>query len=113
MSWLLRGSDVLAAVENRPAGLARGLPRDEMQGVVVVAGLSFVHTFSCHEPFDVARCAARTDDEGRELVEVRKISRLGAHRVALPPLGKGTMVIADHGAFERWGLRIGDRLEIK
>lgn len=40
-------------------------------------------------------------------------ARLPRHRVARPRLAARSMIEAEAGAFARWGLREGDRLEIK
>lgn len=122
MSWLLREGDVLAAVEPRRLGWAAGLQGGELHGVVVVSGLSIVHTLGCSASFDLAWCTHQVSDAGevagvgkgggRCLVRVSRMVRLDARRVARPRLGRGAMVVAPTGSFDRWHLHLGDQLEI-
>lgn len=108
MSWLLRDDDVLAALEDRRPGWTAAL-----QGAVVVRGLVVVHTIVCPVSLDVARCTDVTTEGGGRGLEVRRIASLAPRRMARPQVFKGAIVVAGGGAFERWNLRVGDRLEIR
>ena len=101
LGWLLRGDDVLAAVESR-----RGVTTGSSRGVAVVRPPALVHTMSCPTALDLAWCSG-----GASRLEVRRTSRVGPKRVA-PPFLRGVLVVAPAGSFERWQLRVGDRLEI-
>ncbi len=108
MTWLLRDGDVLAAVEvaeglgARTKGL---LGRTGYEGAMVLPHTRSVHTFGMRFAIDVAFC-------DRELV-VLDVARLPPMRLALPRRRGRIVVEAQAGAFERWGLRTGDRLELR
>jgi hypothetical protein len=110
LGWLLRGEDVLAAVEDR-----RSARTSSFRGVAVVHPPALVHTLRCQFPLDVAWCSGNpggAQPAGVVLVEVRRTARVGRRRMAAPLL-RGTLVVAPAGSFERWRLRVGDRLEIR
>jgi hypothetical protein len=109
MAWLLRDGDVLAAVEERRPGW-----HHSPQGAVVLRGPALVHTLtpSHARALDLAWCAwAESNGAGRAL-RVRRIAAIGRYRVAIPHLGGGGLVVAPAGSFERWRLKVGDRLEV-
>lgn len=107
MSWLLRDDHVLAAIEE--AG--RRCPAT-LQGAVVLRGPRMIHTLSRPVGLDVAWCV-QVPDADKEWLEVRRLSCLGPRRVARPRLSGDPVVVATQGAFERWRLTVGDRLEIR
>lgn len=111
MSWLLRDGEVLAQLEmaddrrSRRRGL---LGRAGIEGALLLRPCRSVHTVGMRFPIDVGFCAV--DAEGLEVLVMRTMPprRLGR------PVWKAHAVIeAEAGAFLRWGLRIGDRLEIR
>jgi hypothetical protein len=108
MSWLLRDGDVLATVEERRPGWPACL-----QGAVVLRGPTLVHTLtpSHARALDVAWCAPAKGDSSS--LRVRRISIVRRHRVSVPYLGGGGLVVAPAGTFERWRLQVGDRLEVR
>ena len=107
-AWLLRDGEVIAALEvadtrrSRRKGL---LGRDGIDGALLLRPARSVHTFGMRFPIDVAFC-------DRDLV-VLAVSAMGRHRLGRPRLRAHSVLEAEQGAFERWGLRPGDRLEIK
>lgn len=108
MTWLLRNGDVLAAAEVMETwpGRARGLlGRDGYDGAMVLPGIRSVHTFGMRFPIDVAFC----DDDLVVLDSVRVVPL----RMTLPRRRCRMVIEAEAGAFERWGLRPGDRLELR
>jgi uncharacterized membrane protein (UPF0127 family) len=108
VAWLLREGEVLASAEIATSRRARGqglLGRDGIEGAIVLRPCRSVHTIGMRFPLDVAFC----DDE----MTVVRVVRMGRHRVALPVLRSRTVIEAEAGAFARWNLRPGDRLEIK
>ncbi len=108
MGWLLRDGEVLASVEMARSWRARArglLGRDGIEGALVLRPCRSVHTIGMRFPIDVAFC-----DEDMTVV---RIARLGRHRVSLPVWRSRTVIEAEAGAFARWILRPGDRLEIK
>ena len=108
MSWLLRDGDVLASAEVAD-GLAertRGLlGRTGYDGALVLPRTRSVHTLGMRFPIDVAFC-------DRELV-VLGVTRMPPWRIAMPRRRCRCVVEAEAGAFERWGLRVGDQLELR
>jgi hypothetical protein len=109
MSWLLRDDDVLAAVEERRPGW-----QAPVQGVVILRGPVLVQTLtpSHARALDVAWCApAERAGDGRTW-RVRRIAHVRPYRVSIPHLRGGGLVMAPGGTFERWQLKVGDRLEV-
>jgi hypothetical protein len=109
MAWLLREGDVLAAVDETDR---HGL-RPALHGAVVKRGLVMVHTFNLPGSVDLAWCAQGATDTGEPCLEVRRMACLAPRRVGRPLLNGGALIVAEGGAFERWNLHVGDRLEIK
>ncbi len=107
MSWLLRDGDVLAVID----GDGRGWPAT-IQGALVKRAPVLAHTFSCGRSRDVAWCRDQVNDAGEACLLVRRITTLAPRRVG-PVTLKGSLVVAEPGAFERWRLQVGDRLEIR
>jgi uncharacterized membrane protein (UPF0127 family) len=105
---LVSEARVLASAEvaNDGSGRRRGLRgRDAVDGAFVIQSCRWVHTFGMRFPIDVAF----VDDGGVVLKIVRMPpGRLGA------PVKRGSWVIeAVTGAFERWGLAVGDVVELR
>jgi uncharacterized protein len=110
MAWLLREGEVLASLEvaRSRRGRAKGLlGRDGIEGALLLPATRSVHTFGMRFPIDVALC----EDEG-DLVVVRVV-RMARWRMSRPSLRARTVIEAEAGAFARWNLRPGDRLEVK
>jgi uncharacterized membrane protein (UPF0127 family) len=108
MAWLLREGEVLASVELVESVLARQkglLGRRDVDGAVLLRPQRSVHTIGMRFPIDVAYC-------DRNLV-VLATSTLRPFRFGLPHKHGRSVLEARAGAFERWGLRPGDRLEVK
>ncbi len=110
MSWLLRDGDVLASVEDRRRGWQASL-----QGALVLRSPAVVQTLTGGHPqaLDVAWCARAKLDGGRPALRVRRIGVVGPHRLSPPHLGRGGLVVAPAGTFERWSLHLGDCLEVR
>jgi uncharacterized membrane protein (UPF0127 family) len=108
VSWLLRGGDVLAAAEvatglsERTKGL---LGRTGYDGAFVLHRTRSVHTFGMKFAIDVALCDKQ--------LTVVKVTRLRAWRMSVPARGCRTVIEAEAGAFDRWGLKVGDQLELR
>jgi uncharacterized membrane protein (UPF0127 family) len=112
MTWLLRSGDVLATAEVADGfwGRSKGLiGRADYDGVLVLTHTRSVHSFGMRFPLDVALCLG---DENSDLV-VRRIIRLPQWRITIPRVGCRTVVEAEAGAFERWGLQVGDVLKLR
>lgn len=108
MAWLLRDGEVLASVEvaRTRAERMRGLVgRDGIRGALLIVRARQVHTFGVRFPIDVAFC-------DREMVVLRTV-RLRPNRISRVVLRARYVLEAEAGTFERWGLRPGQRLEVK
>jgi uncharacterized membrane protein (UPF0127 family) len=106
--WLVRDGEVLAAAEvartrrERSRGL---LGRDSFAGALVFRRCRQVHTVGMRFAIDVAFCR----DDG----EVLRTTTLERWRLS-PLVWRSAFVIeAEAGSFERWNLRVGDRIEVK
>ncbi len=108
MTWLLRQGDVLATAEVAEtfAQRSRGLlGKTAFEGAMILPRTRSVHTFGMRFPVDVAVC-------DKDMV-VLGVTTLRPWRMSLPRRGGRSMVEAQAGAFERWGLRVGDQLELR
>lgn len=108
MAWLVRDDEVLASLELAEGRAARAkglLGRDGLDGALLLRPCRSVHTFRMRFPIDVAFL-------DRELVVVRT-QRLVPNRVTAPCWGARAVLEAEAGAFGAWGLRPGDRLEVR
>jgi hypothetical protein len=84
----------------------RGLVgRRQPGGALLLRRPLLLHTVGVGFGVDVAFC-------NRDM-EVICIVRLPRFRVALPRRGGRQLVVASAGAFDRWRLAVGDRLEVK
>jgi hypothetical protein len=109
MAWLLREGEVLAALEIADSRKARrrGLVgRDGIDGALLLPSARMgVHSIGMRFPLDVAFC-------DRDMV-VRRVVCLKPVRMTRPSFSAPCVIEAEAGAFDRWGLNIGDELEIK
>lgn len=108
MPWLVRDGDVLASVEvpGWPGQRARGLlGRDNLEGALVLRPCRQVHTLGMRFPVDVAFC----DRSG----VVLRVATMAPWRVSRVVWRSSFVIEAAAGAFERWGLRPGDQVEVK
>ena len=108
MPWLLRDGEVLASLEvagsagSRTKGL---LGRDGIDGALLLRPAKSVHTLGMRFPIDVAFCDG-------DLTVLRCV-RMARWRLGRPVLRAACVIEAEAGAFGRWGLRVGDRLEVQ
>jgi uncharacterized membrane protein (UPF0127 family) len=108
MTWLVRGTDVLATVEIADSFTARlrGLiARPAPEGALLLRPAFTVHTLGVRYPIDVAYCT-------KDLTVLRVVT-LRPYRFDRPVLNARAVIEAEAGAFERWRLAVGDELEIK
>jgi uncharacterized membrane protein (UPF0127 family) len=107
-AWLVSDGRVLASLEvaSGRAERRRGLlGRDGLDGALLLERVRWVHTVGMRFPIDVAYL----DVDGNVL----KTVRMGRHRVGVPVMKARSVVEAEAGAFSRWGLHVGDRLEVR
>jgi uncharacterized membrane protein (UPF0127 family) len=136
--WLLRDDKVLASLEvasDRSARRRGLLGRDGFEGVLLFEGTRSVHSVGMRFPIDVAFCGPDLGIDGngggarprrrrgaggswREgcppmCFDVIKTMRVEPHRITLPVWKAHHVLEAEAGSFARWGLCVGDRLEIR
>jgi uncharacterized membrane protein (UPF0127 family) len=106
--WLVSDGRVLASAEvaatrdERRRGL---LGRDGLDGAILLQRTRWVHTLGLRFAIDVAYL----DADGNVL----KTVRMGRHRVGVPVPKARSVVEAEAGAFGRWGLHVGDVVEVR
>jgi uncharacterized protein len=76
-----------------------------MEGALVLPRTRWIHTLGMRFALDVAFL----DGNGH----VVKTMRMRPNRVGIPVLPARTVVEAEAGAFARWGLRVGDDVELR
>jgi len=108
MPWLVADGRVLASVEiaedfrTRAKGL---LGRDGIDGALLLRPARSVHSLAMRFPIDVAFC----DSD----LFVLDIVALRPHRLTLPRWRARAVIEAEIGAFDRWGVHVGDQLEVR
>jgi uncharacterized membrane protein (UPF0127 family) len=108
MAWLVTEGRVLASCETvtHRRDKSRGLlGRDGIEGALVLRNCRWVHTLGMRFALDVAYL-----DESGIVVKTVHMRR---HRVGAPVWRARTVVEAQEGAFGRWGLRVGDVVEVR
>jgi uncharacterized membrane protein (UPF0127 family) len=108
MPWLLRDGEVLASLEvadSRPLRRKGLLGRDGIEGALLLQPARSVHTIGMRFPIDVAWC-------DRDLTVLR-VARLPRNRMTRPVARAHAVLEAEAGAFARWNLTVGDRLELE
>ena len=106
--WLVSAGHVLASAERADDhhSRARGLlGRPSFEGALVLSKCRSVHTIGMKFVIDVAYL----DTNG----VVLKVARMQRHRIGMPVWSATTVVEAQAGAFERWGLKVGDIVELR
>jgi len=107
-AWLVSDGRVLASARvasnarDRRIGL-RG--RDRCEGALVLSSCRWIHTIGMRFDLDVAYL----DVDGR----VIKAMSMRRHRIGAPVPSARVVVEAERGAFARWGLRVGDVIEVR
>lgn len=107
MAWLLRRGKVLASLEvaATPRARARGFLGCSRDCALLLTPLRVPHTVGVRFPLDIAYL----DDE----LVVVSTRRMAPFRVGRPRRHCHAVLEVDAGAFERWHLQAGDRLEIE
>jgi hypothetical protein len=107
-AWLVAQGRVLASatVADTRAQRRRGLlGQKHPEFALVLPNCRWVHTIGMRCALDVAYL----DDESR----VMKVQQLNPMRLPLPVLAAHSVVEARVGSFERWGVRVGDIVEVR
>jgi uncharacterized membrane protein (UPF0127 family) len=108
MPWLVADGRVLASVEIAEAYRTRAkglLGRNGIDGALLLRPARSVHSFGMRFPIDVAFCDAD--------LYVIDIVALRPHRMTLPRWRARAVIEAEAGAFDRWGVHVGDQVEVR
>jgi uncharacterized membrane protein (UPF0127 family) len=108
MAWLMSDARVLASAELAETRAARRkglLGRSALDGALVIRPCRGVHTIGMKFPIDVAFV-----DEDDVVVKTLQMAR---HRIGIPVFSARTVIEANAGAFARWGIRVGDVIEVR
>ena len=107
-NWLILDGRVLATLEiaqsrrDRRRGL---LGRDGIDGALLLSPAKSVHTFGMRFPIDVAHL----DADG----VVLRVTTMRPTRIGSFVFRSRSVIETEAGAFARWGVSEGDRLEIR
>ena len=108
MAWLVSEGRVLASLEvaatraDRRRGLRR---RSDFEGALFLERTRWIHTFGLRFPIDVAYL----DTEG----VVLKTVTMHRFHIGIPMVKARSVIEARSGAFGRWGVHLGDHLEVR
>ncbi len=108
MAWLVSDARVLASAERATTRAERRkglLGRDGLDGALIIEPCRWIHTVGMRFALDVAY----VDPDG----VVVKTESMKRHRLGVPVRSACCVIEAEHGAFERWGLRVGDTVEFR
>jgi hypothetical protein len=108
MPWLLRADEVLAALDPPSGGLLVTAP---VGPAAVVQRTAVVHTLGRCPGVDIAWCGPLGARSGSWVV--RRTASVSPRRVVVARAGRGAVVLATPGSFDRWSLRTGDELRIE
>ena len=106
--WLLRDGDVVCALEMAKSSEERrnGLRgREGLDGALHLEGVRTVHTLGVGFPIDVAFLSSD--------LTVLRVASLKPRRMSVGGPGARSVVAAQAGSFDRWGVREGDQLEVR
>jgi uncharacterized membrane protein (UPF0127 family) len=107
--WLVNhDARVLASAELAESRSARRrglLGRDHMEGALVLRRCRWIHTMGMRFPVDVAYL-----DDGGVVIKTMQMHR---NRVGVPVWRGDQVIEAEAGAFARWGLRVGDVIDVR
>ncbi len=110
MGWLVSEGRVLASVDVADTRSARrrgllGRDRSEVEGAIFLPHTRWVHTIGMRFAIDVAYLA----EDGT----VVRVAHMHRNRVGRPVSGAHDVVEAAAGAFERWEVHPGIRIELR
>jgi uncharacterized membrane protein (UPF0127 family) len=108
MAWLVCDARVLASAEiadNRRERRHGLLGRESIDGALVIEPCRWIHTIGMKFPIDVAYL-----DPDSIVVKTIQMQRF---RIGIPVWNAQSVIEAEAGAFGRWGLRVGDEIEVR
>lgn len=94
--------ETATSIDARTRGL---LGRDGIEGAMLLSPATMVHTIRMRFDLDVAFC-------DRDLVVLRTVT-MRRNRLSRPVRRTRSVIEAEAGAFARWGLTPGARLEVR
>lgn len=106
--WLVDDGRVLASAQRAASRTARrrGLVgQSSITEPLVIAPCRWIHTFGMKTAIDVAYLDS--------LGTVVRVESLRPWRVSAPVWRARTVIEASRGSFERWGLHLGDIIEVR
>lgn len=95
----------LEVADTRPARRRGLLGRDGIEGALLLRPARSVHSIGMRFALDVAWC-------DHDLTVLRVVS-LPRNRVTRPVVRSAAILEAEAGSFARWGLAVGDQLELQ
>lgn len=107
-AWLVAQGRVLSSAtvaDSRRARRRGMIGQRDPEFALVLPDCRWVHTFGMRCSLDVAYL----DDKS----QVVKLQKLAPMRLPLPVRDARVVVEAKAGSFERWGLRLGDVVEVR
>lgn len=107
-SWLVLGDTVLASLEVADTHRARArglLGRDAFTGAMLLRPARSVHTFGMRFAIDVAHVDAE--------LRVLRVTTMAPNRLGRPMMRAAGVIETTAGALARWGVVVGDALEIR
>ena len=107
-AWLVSDGRVLASadVALTPKARRHGLiGKQHIDGAMVIPECKWIHSLGVKVALDVAYL--------NSVNAVVKVQRLKPMRVALPVAQSRIVVEAAAGSFARWGLKLGDTVEVR
>jgi len=108
MAWLVSDARVLASAEvsaDRAARRRGLLKRDSLDGAFVIDPCRWIHTIGMRFTIDVAYL-----DSDHMVIKTILMRRF---RIGIPVWRARSVIEAEAGAFARWGLRVGDTVEVR
>lgn len=108
MAWLVTNARVLASADTATTRAQRRkglLGRDGLDGAMVIDPCRWVHTIGMRFPIDVAFL----DADGLVIRTVQMPRR----RLGMPVIRARSVIEAEAGAFARWGVHVGDVIELR
>ena len=107
-AWLVTDGRVIASADiaNDRASRRKGLcGQTQIEGAFVIPNCRWVHTFGMRVPIDVAYLDAYGN--------VIKTVQMSKMRLGAPVWNARTVVEAQKGAFARWGVHVGNKIEVR
>ena len=108
MAWLVTNARVLASADTASTRQQRRkglLGRDRLEGAMVIEPCRWVHTLGMRFSIDVAFL----DADGLVIRTVQ----MPRHRLGMPVVRARSVIEAEAGAFARWGVHVGDVIELR